>query len=126
MSDTTEVVSRAAKAINFFPEKFGEAFLACMFAMTNGDMSVWSYNHVKVAYNTGIWTAITFSICVLLLKKITPFKTVLLTGFFTFIADLFNHPTHYGHFGTEALVTGLLSGFLALIFQLFSVRMRSR
>jgi len=45
------MLDRTVKAVNAFPEKFGEAFLACMFAMSNGDVSVWTFKHVKVAYN---------------------------------------------------------------------------
>ena len=118
------MVDRAIRAVNAFPEKFGEAFLACMFAMSNGDVSVWTFKHVKVAYNTGIGTAVTFAICVLLFKKITPFSTVLLTVGLTTFADLLNHPTHYGSWWSEAAITGLIAGCFSLFFQLFWVRMK--
>ena len=75
--------SRAIKAINSLPEKFGEAWLSCMVAMTQGDLESLTWEHVVVAYNTGIKTAITYAICCLLLKRISAFGAIALTGVLT-------------------------------------------
>jgi hypothetical protein len=37
-----------------------------------------------------------------------------MTGGMCFIADLFVHPTHFGGYTTEAIVTGALTGMISL------------
>lgn len=117
---------RVERAVNSFPEKFGEAWLSCMLVMTQGDISVWTFQHVKVAYNTGISTAITYALCVLFLRKISKPKSIALTGVLTFIADLFNHPAHFEAWYSEALLTGLGSSLFALIFCIFAAKIKLR
>ena len=114
------MIDRAAKAINAFPEKFGEAWLSCMLLMSQGDISGLTWKHAKVAYNTGIGTAVTYAVCCLLFRRITPFNSIVLTGVLTFFADLVGHSTHYGHFYSEALHTGLTASVFALLFHIFA------
>lgn len=118
------MINRIARAVDSFPEKFGEAWLSCMVLMSQGDVSGWTWKHVKVAYNTGIGTAVTYAICCLLFRRITPFNSIVLTGVLTFLADLVSHPTHYGHFHSEALYTGITASLFALIFYIFTVRLK--
>jgi hypothetical protein len=66
------ISERVVKAVNSFPEKFGEAWLSCMLLMSQGDISGWTWKHAKVAYNTGVGTAVTYAICCLLFKRLSP------------------------------------------------------
>ncbi len=116
------MIKRLVRAINAFPKKFGEAWVPCMLAMTQGDLSVVTWKHVTVAYTVGIRTAIFYSFCVLLLGTIKPAQSIVLTGFLTFIADLATHPTHFGPFWLEALVTGL--GASAMCFAVEKIRIK--
>ena len=97
-----------------------------MVLMSQGDLSAWTFKHAKVAYNTGIGTAVTYGICCLVLKKITPLNSIVLTGVLTFLADLVSHPTHYGHFHSEALYTGIMASAFALIFYIFTAKMNRK
>ena len=96
--------------------------MSCMVAMTQGDLESLTWEHVVVAYNTGIKTAIPYVICCLLLKRISAFGAIALTGVLTALADLVTHPTHFGPAWSEAAATGFGASFLALIFHLFVVK----
>lgn len=96
--------------------------MSCMVAMTQGDLESLTWEHVVVAYNTGIKTAITYAICCLLLRRITAFGAIALTGVLTSLADLITHPSHFGAPWAEAVSTGIGASFLALIFHLFVVK----
>ena len=117
------ILQRVVRAVNSFPEKFGEAWVPCMVAMTQGDLSVVSWSHVVTAYHTGIRAAIAYSVCCLLLKKVTAVRSAILIGFFTFISDLVTHPTHFGPVWSEALVTGCGATAIALLVDNFRSRM---
>ena len=97
-----------------------------MFAMAQGDLRVLTWKHVVVAYNTGIKTAITYAICCLLLRRISAFGAIALTGVVTAFADLVTHPTHFGSAWSEAAATGFGASFLALIFHLFTVKISQK
>lgn len=110
--------NRAVRAVNSLPEKFGEAWLSCAVAMTQGDLGSLSWKHAVVAYNTGVKTAVTYALCCLLLRRISVLGSVALTGVLTAIADIATHPTHFGASWTEAAATGLGASLLALGFHL--------
>ena len=110
--------NRVAKIPKNFLEKFGEAWLPCMYFMVEGNLSAITWKHVVVAYNTGYKTAIIYCFCVLFFKKVTLAKNLLLTGVFTFISDLLTHPTHFGPPWAEAATTAVSASVLALIFHL--------
>ena len=115
-------MNRLVRAINSFPEKFGEAWVPCMVAMTQGDLSVVSWSHVVTAYYTGIRAAIAYSVCCLFLKKVNAFRSAILIGFFTFICDLVTHPTHFGPVWSEAVVTGCGAVTISLLVDNFRSR----
>lgn len=116
------ISQKVTRAVNSLPEKFGEAWLSCVVAMTQGDLDSLTWKHVVVAYNTGIKTAITYAICCLLLRRISAFGAIALTGVLTSFADLVTHPTHFGSAWSEAVATGFGASFLALIFHLVVVK----
>jgi len=113
------VIRRLANAVNAFPEKFGEAWLPCMVAMTQGDLSVVTWKHVVIAYTVGMRTAVFYSTVLLFLSNPTRLQSVVLTGFLTFVADLATHPTHFGPFWMEAFVTGCGASAICLFVDKF-------
>ena len=89
-----------------------------MTAMTEGDLSAITLTHWQIALTTGTAVGV---LGVLLsfgkAKKIQStrlgFALVALVG--TFVADLSIHPTHFGAFWTEALVTAIGASALAFV-----------
>jgi len=112
------VIQRVKQAARAFPEKFGEAWLPCLYFMVEGQISKLTWKHLVVAYNTGLRTAIVYSFCILFFKRVSIAQNVFLTGVFTFFCDLATHPTHFGYWWTEALATAVSACALALLFQL--------
>jgi ABC-type thiamin/hydroxymethylpyrimidine transport system permease subunit len=92
------------------------ACITCMSAPTFAN--VVSAVHWKIALQTGIGTGI-----LALLITFTPigrlfthrYGNALLVGVLTAIADAWSHPGRFGFEYGEALLTGLVSGVLALI-----------
>lgn len=92
------------------------ACITCMSAPTFAN--VLSAVHWKIALQTGIGTGI-----LALLITFTPigrlfthrYGNALLVGVLTAIADAWSHPGRFGFEYGEALLTGLVSGVLALI-----------
>lgn len=96
-------------------EKFGEAWLACLLTMVQGDLSVINLKHAYIASKTGLITALAFLLAQTIFRKQSKYLDVLLTGTLTAVADLIVHPTHFGPFYAEAIVTGIGAGFLAYV-----------
>ena len=102
-----------------FAKKFGEAWTACMLAMVGGDVTVISLKHAFVASKTGTLTGIVVVITSIFTKLNNTYMTAWLTGIVTAMSDFIIHPTHYGERWTEAVVTGVGAGLLALIMAKF-------
>lgn len=118
--------NRLTKALISIPEKFGEAYLPCLYFMVEGNLSAITFKKLVVAYNTGMKTAVVYSLCCLLFNNTSIFVSAFLTGVITFICDLYTHPTHFGHWWTEAAATGISASLLSLIFHVTVVRMKRR
>jgi hypothetical protein len=99
-----------------FTSKFAEAWTACFVAMTRCDLSVMTVGHAIVASKTGLITGASVA-----LLTVVPFlrgsraASVWATGFFTVLADLVVHPSHFGAAWTEAVVTGVGAMLLAVV-----------
>jgi len=101
-------------------EKFGEAWLACLLTMVQGDISVLTLKHAYIASKTGTITALAFLIAALAFKKRSLYLDVLLTGTLTAVTDSMVHPTHFGPFYAEAVVTGIGAALLAVLMHLIT------
>lgn len=122
MSATPYAVVRA---INLFPRTFVEVWLASIFVLTRGDLSLLTSSYVKSAYCTAVGTALGFAVCCVLIKRITLLSAVFLTGSLAFFFDLFNHTSHGVMSFPQALATGVFAGTWALIFDVVIARIRS-
>lgn len=104
--------------VRVFLQRLWQPTSACMFCMTAPSFAnVLSAVHWKLALQTGVGTGI-----LALLLTFTPAKRLfagrygnaLLMGGLTAIADAWSHPGRFGFEYGEALLTGLVSGLLAL------------
>jgi hypothetical protein len=101
-----------------FASKFAEAWAACFAAMTRCDLSVMTPQHAIVASKTGVITGASVA-----LLAAVPFlrgsrsASLWATGFFTVVADLLVHPSHFGPHWAEAAVTGIGAMVLAVVLE---------
>ena len=101
-----------------FVQRFWQPTSACMSCMPGGLGNVWSLGHWTLALQTGLLTGI-----LAVLLSFTPalklyrnrFGNAFIVGCLTALADAYSHPNHYGRAHGEALVTGAISGSLALV-----------
>ena len=111
---------KVQEAIKHCPEKFSESWLACLLTMVQGDITALTIKHAFVASKTGLIMATAYLISRLFTNKQSVYLDVLLTGILTALADLIVHPTHFGPFYAEAVVTGVGAAFLAAVLHLIT------
>lgn len=100
-----------------FIQRFWQPTSACMSAMPGSLGNLLSLPHWTLALQTGLLTGVlalvlTFTPAARLLAN--RYGNALMVGMLTVIGDAFSHPGHYGFPGLEALLTGVVSGLLAL------------
>ncbi|MBT8574119.1 hypothetical protein G6701_01240 [Polynucleobacter paneuropaeus] len=97
-----------------FITPFCEATPACLLVMVQGNIWLATMGHLQKAVETGFITGVGVLILSLFTHRWFSNKYVVagITGGMCFIADLLIHPTHFGSYTTEAIVTG---GFVAFI-----------
>jgi ABC-type thiamin/hydroxymethylpyrimidine transport system permease subunit len=104
--------------VSVFLQRLWQPTFACMTCMTAPSFAnLLSAAHWKLALQTGVGTGI-----LALLLTFTPvgrlfthrYGNALLVGVLTAIADAWSHPGRFGIEYGEALLTGLVSGLLAL------------
>ena len=101
-----------------FVQRLWQPTCACMLCMTAPSFAnLLSAVHWKLALQTGIGTGV-----LALLLTLTPvgklfahrYGNALMVGVLTAVADAWSHPGRFGFEYGEALLTGLVSGLLAL------------
>jgi hypothetical protein len=100
-----------------FVQRFWQPTSACMTCMPGSLGNILSIPHWALALQTGLFTGI-----LAVLLTFTPaarlyanrYGNALLVGLLTMVGDSFSHPGHYGIPRLEAVVTGVVSGLLAL------------
>ena len=104
--------------LRVFVERLWQPTFACITCMTAPTFAnLLSATHWKIALQTGVGTGI-----LALLLTLTPlgrlftnrYGNAALVGCLTAIADAWSHPGRFGLQYAEALLTGLVSGLLAL------------
>ncbi len=109
--------SRFALRAKLCIQRFWQPTSACLTCMPGHLANVVSLPHWEIALRTGLLTG-----AIVLLLSFTRFIAVFrnrygnaaVVGVFTAIGDALAHPDHYGSFHREALLTGAVSGLLAL------------
>ena len=100
-----------------FIKRFWQPTSACMTCMPGSLTNLLSAPHWGLALQTGLFTGV-----LALILTFTPamklfgnrYGNALLVGLLTMAGDTFSHPGHYGIPHLEAVVTGVVSGLLAL------------
>jgi hypothetical protein len=101
-----------------FVQRLWQPTSACMMCMPGSLANVWSAAHWELALRTGVATGV-----LAVLLSFTPvarlyrnrYGNALMVGCLTVLGDSFSHPNHYGVPHAEAIVTGVISGSLALL-----------
>ena len=95
--------------LKLFTNKFSLAWIACILVMVQGNISIINLNHAITASKTGVLTGL-IVVVMTLIKWQFKFKLPLFVFIGCFIGDLITHPTHFGHWWTEAFITALVAG----------------
>jgi hypothetical protein len=103
--------------IKVFAQRFWQPTSACMACMPGSLGNVLSLIHWTIALRTGLATGIlavllTFTPAAKLYKS--RYGNALVVGLLTALGDAYSHAGHYGIAYAEALLTGMVSGSLAL------------
>jgi ABC-type thiamin/hydroxymethylpyrimidine transport system permease subunit len=103
--------------VKLFVQRFWQPTSACMACMPGTLANVWSLVHWTIALQTGLATGIlavllSFTPAARLYK--TRYGNALIVGALTALGDAYSHAGHYGIPYAEAMLTGVVSGLLAL------------
>ena len=100
-----------------FVQRFWQPTSACMACMPGSVINIASLTHLELALRTGLATGV-----LVVLLSFTPlgklfknrYGNALVVGCLTALGDAYSHENHYSIPYAEAIVTGLISGLLAL------------
>ena len=100
-----------------FVQRFWQPTSACMACMPGGLSNVWSQVHWAIALQTGLATGV-----LALLLSFTPvlklyknrYGNALMVAGLTALGDAYTHPGRFDFAYGEAMLTGAISGLLAL------------
>lgn len=107
------------RRLALFAQRFWQPTCACMTCMPGSWGNVWSLAHWTTALQTGLGTGL-----LALLLSFVPgasrlygnrYGNAAVVGCLTALGDAWSHAGHYGIAYGEAVVTGVVSGLLALI-----------
>ena len=103
--------------INTFIKRLSESTTSCIVMMTQGNLIAITLGHWEKALQVGVIASIaTVALIIYGNKNLSDNKFAMAgaIGFFTAVADMMTHPTHFGGPSTEAIVTGVGAGLLCL------------
>jgi hypothetical protein len=99
-----------------FITPFCEATPACLLVMVQGNIWLATMGHLQKALETGLLTGLGVLILSLFSHRWFNNKYIVaaITGAMVFVADLIVHPSHFGGFATEAIVTSIFTAIISL------------
>ncbi len=103
--------------LNTFIKRLSESTTSCIVMMTQGNLIAITLGHWEKALQVGVIASIaTVALIIYGNKNLSDNKFAMAgaIGFFTAVADMMTHPTHFGGPSTEAIVTGVGAGLLCL------------
>jgi len=105
-----------AQKFKLFITPFCEATPACLLVMVQGNIWLATLGHLQKALETGLLTGLGVLILSLCSHRWFNNKYIVaaITGAMVFVADLIVHPSHFGSFATEAIVTGIITAIISL------------
>lgn len=111
--------------IKIFLTPFCEATPAYLLVMVQGNIWLATMDHVQKAVETGFITGVGVLAISLFTHRwfSSQYLVAGITGGMCFIADLLIHPTHFGSYTTEAIVTGAFTAMLSLALNFFGKKL---
>jgi len=108
-----------------FITPFCEATPACLLVMVQGNIWLATIGHLQKAVETGFITGVGVLVLSLFTNQWFSNKYVVagITGGMCFIADLLIHPSHFGSYTTEAIVTGAFTAIISLVVNFVSKKL---
>ncbi len=103
--------------LNILLKRLSESTTSCLVMMTQGNLLAITLGHWSKALQVGFIASVATLAVVIYGNKDwsdNKFAMAGIIGFFTAVADLFTHPTHFGGASTEAICTGIGAGLLCL------------
>ena len=106
-----------AQKFKLFITPFCEATPACLLVMVQGNIWLATMGHLQKALETGFLTGLGVLVLSFFSHRWFSNKYIVaaLTGAMVFVADLIVHPSHFGGFATEAIVTGAFTAMISLV-----------
>ena len=103
--------------LKMFITPFCESTPACLLVMVQGNIWLATIGHLQKALETGFITGMGVLILSFFTHRWFSNKYVVagITGGMCFIADLLAHPSHFGNFTSEAIVTGVVTAIISLL-----------
>ena len=101
-----------------FSRHVSQATIACITAMTQGDFSSATMKHWQIALVTGLLAGgigVLISFTPLFRRYNPAISFAIITFLSTSMADIINHPSHFGGFSGEAIATGLGAAAISLL-----------
>jgi hypothetical protein len=114
-----------AQKFKLFITPFCEATPACLLVMVQGNIWLATMGHLQKALETGLLTGLGVLIFSLFSHRWFNNKYIVaaITGAMVFVADLIVHPSHFGGFATEAIVTGIFTAIISLAFNIIGKKL---
>jgi hypothetical protein len=105
-----------SQKFKLFITPFCEATPACLLVMVQGNIWLATMGHLQKALETGFLTGLGVFIFSLFSHRWFNNKYIVaaITGAIVFVADLIVHPSHFGGFATEAIITGIFTAIISL------------
>ena len=105
-----------SQKLKIFVTPFCEATPACLLVMVQGNIWLATIGHLQKALETGFITGVGVLILASFTHRWFSNKYVVagITGGVCFFADLLVHPTHFGSYTAEAIVTGAMTAIISL------------
>jgi hypothetical protein len=104
-----------SQKIKVFVTPFCEASPVCLLVMVQGNIWLATMDHVQKALETGLITGAGVLVISLFSHRLFANKYIVagITGTMCFVADLLVHPSHFGGFTTEAILTGAFTAIIS-------------
>jgi hypothetical protein len=106
-----------AQKFKLFITPFCEATPACLLVMVQGNIWLATMGHLQKALETGFLTGLGVLVLSFFSHRwfSNQYIVAAITGAMVFVADLIVHPSHFGGFATEAIVTGAFTAMISLV-----------
>ena len=93
-------------------QKLTACWVSCITFMVQGNLSLITTTHTLIAFRASVGALILYVLSTRLFKKMNPIQESSLLAVVMSFTDVLTHPTHFGHWYTEAISTGIAAGLI--------------